>query len=113
MVVKRENSALLAVIVSMIVGCLSGYAPSLKQFDGWKLSFVPALSYARWGVEAWFQEETVLYRQNYMVEEVSAPIFGYTLNRFGFDMGICVLIGFVYRIVAYFLLISVSKDKQR
>jgi len=32
MIVKRENASLLAVIVSLIMGTLCGYGPSLAQF---------------------------------------------------------------------------------
>jgi hypothetical protein len=113
MVVKRENSSLLAVIVSMIVGCLCGYGPSIKQFSGWGLDFVPQLSYARWGVEAWFHAESLPYREHFMVAEISAPAFGYTLDRYDLDIGICVAMGTAYRVIAYILLIALNRDKQR
>lgn len=113
MVVKRENAALLAVIVSLAFGCLCGYGPSLNQFHDWHLDFIPAISYARWGVEAWFTTETASYRDHYMVAEVSAPLFGYTLDRFAEDIGICVALGVAYRIIAFVLLIAIGRNKQR
>ena len=113
MVVKRENASLLAVIVSLVVGCLCGFGPSIKQFSSWGLGFLPATSYARWGVEAWFTSETELYRSLYMVEQVSAQLFGYTLDRFAMDMGVCVAIGIAFRILAYVLLVVVDRAKQR
>lgn len=105
MVVRRENSALLGVIASLIAACLCGFGPSLVQFRNWHIGFIQDMSYARWASEAWFHYETLPYRDLYMVEEVSAPLFGYTLDRFGLDCGMIVLIGFVMRVIAYGLLI--------
>lgn len=113
MVVSRENSALLGVIASLIAGCLCGFGPSLVQFRDWGVGFVPDLSYARWANEAWFDYETRPYRSKYLVEEVSAPLFGYTLDRFAVDITMMLLIGTAYRAIAYVLLVRVNRDKQR
>lgn len=113
MLVKRENAPLLAVIVSLVVATLCGYAPNLAQFAEWHLSWVIDMSYARWAVEAWFQVESEAYRRLYMVQEVSAPLFGYTLDRFGTDLAIVAAIGIGFRILAYILLITVDRTKQR
>jgi len=40
MVVPRENAALLAVIVAMIAGVLSGFGPTLHQLDSWNLGWL-------------------------------------------------------------------------
>ncbi len=112
MLVKRENAALLAVIVSLVAGCLSGYGPSLAQFRGWGLGFIPDTSYARWADEAFFDSETLPYRSLFLVDEVSATLFGYTLDRFGTDIAVAVTIGLVYRTIAFVLLIVVDRKKQ-
>lgn len=113
MVVKRENAALLAVIVSLIAGTMCGYGPSIAQMAGWNLAWVLDLSFARWAAEAWFHCETAPYRHIYMVKEVSAVLFGYTVDRLPLDIGITILIGAVYRFVAYFGLVYINQDKQR
>lgn len=113
MIVKRENAALLAVIVSLVAGCLNGYGPSLKQFGSWNLGFIPDMSYARWASEGFFHSETLPYRTLFLVEEVSAPLFGYTLDRFALDIGLACAIGIVYRIIAYILLIRIDRHKQQ
>jgi ABC-type multidrug transport system permease subunit len=58
MLVRRENAALLAVIVALIAACLCGYGPSLKQGKEWGVGWIQDASYARWLVEAWFESET-------------------------------------------------------
>lgn len=113
MIVKRENAALLAVIVSLIAGCMCGYGPSLAQMNDWGLGWVLDLSFARWAAEAWFHCETAPYRHVYMVKEVSAMLFGYTVDRLPLDIGLTILIGTVYRVVAYFGLVLINRDKQR
>jgi len=113
MLVKRENSALLGVIVSLVAGVLCGFGPSLVQMRDWGVGWVNDMSYSRWANEAWMHYETLPYRNMYMVEEVSAPLFGYTLDRFGYDIGMIMLIGLMYRVIAYLLLIYSNRDKQR
>lgn len=113
MVVRRESAALLAVIASLIVSVLSGYAPSLTQFREWGLGWLPNLAYARWSNEAWFDRETLVYRAHYMVAEVSAPLFGYTLDRFATDMWVLLGIGCAFRALALLLMLVLQRDKQR
>jgi hypothetical protein len=113
MLVKREQAALLAVIASLILGTLCGYGPTLTQFDDWHLSWLLDLSYSRWAVEAWFDAETRAYRSLYMVAEVSAPSFGYTLDRFGTDMGAVVAIAVGYRLIAYPMLLYINSARHR
>ena len=113
MVVKREQAALLSVIVSLVMATLCGYGPSLVQFRDWHLGWFLNLSYARWAVEAFFDIETRAYRAHFMVAEVSAPLFGYSLDRFALDVFLMIVIGTAYRVIAYFLLTRLNVDKQR
>lgn len=113
MVVRRESAALLAVIASLVASVLSGYAPTLKQFGDWGLGWLPDLAYARWANEAWFDRETAAYRDHYMVAEVSAPLFGYTLNRFAVDTAALLAIGCGFRALALLLMLVLQRDKQR
>ena len=113
MLVERENSALLGVIVSLIVSCMCGFGPNLHQGQRWGIRWVQDISYSRWANEAWFHAETLAYRRLYLVEEVSAPLFGYTLDRLPTDVAYIILIGSAYRVVAYALLVSLNRSKQR
>ena len=61
----------------------------------------------------WFHSESFAYRRLYMAEEVSAPLFGYTLDRPLADIAVCVAIGTAYRAIAYGLLIGLNRSKQR
>ena len=113
MLVKREQAPLLAVIASVVCGALCGFGPSLAQARRNGFGWVLDLSYARWASEAFFTSETGPYRRLFMVEEVSAPLFGYTLDRMGTDFGLCILVGLVLRALAFLLLISVNRHKQK
>eukprot|EP00455_Lapot_gusevi_P045021 TRINITY_DN5716_c0_g1_i5.p1 TRINITY_DN5716_c0_g1~~TRINITY_DN5716_c0_g1_i5.p1 ORF type:complete len:859 (+),score=112.28 TRINITY_DN5716_c0_g1_i5:76-2652(+) len=113
MLVKRENAALLAVVITLFAGVFCGYGPSLKDSRQMGYDFLMEASYARWGSEALYHLETAPFTHIFRVHEVSAPIFGYTLDRFGFDIGMMCLIGMIYRLVAYLLLIGLNRDKQR
>ena len=59
------------------------------------------------------QSETLAYRRLYMVAEVSAPLFGYTLDRPDVDVVVTLIIGTAYRAIAYLLLIGLNRSKQR
>jgi hypothetical protein len=113
MLVKREDAALLSVIVCLIAGCLCGFGPSIRQGKQYGFYWIQALSFASWATEGWLDSETSGYRDLFMVEEITAPLFGYTLNRFAMDIGIAFLLAIVYRIIAFFLLLVVDRQKQR
>ena len=70
-------------------------------------------TYSRWANEFWFHSESLAYRRLYMAEEVSAPLFGYTLDRPSVDIAVCIVIGTAYRAIAYALLIGLNRSKQR
>jgi hypothetical protein len=113
MIVKRENAALLGVIVSLVAACLNGYGPNLNQGKSWGVGWVQDMSFARWANEAFFHTETFPYREHFMVLEVSAPFWGYTMDRLGLDLAIMLIIGFVYRLAAFVLLVSLNKELQQ
>ena len=96
-----------------IAGCLCGFGPSIRQGKQYGFYFVQALSFASWSSEAFFDAETAGYKDLFMVEEISARLFGYELGRFPFDMGMAVLLAFVYRVIAYVLMLVVDRQKQR
>ena len=113
MLVTRENSALVGVIAALIASCLCGYGPSLVQGRQWNLYFLQFLSFARWGAEAFFHAETYAYRNHFMVLEVSAGIWGYTLDRFSLDIFMMILLGLGMRAVAFLLMIGLNRKEQK
>jgi ABC-type multidrug transport system ATPase subunit len=113
MLVARENSALLGVICGLIVSCLNGYGPNLHQGAQWNVGWLQQISFSRWAAEGFFHAETFPFRNHYMVTEVSAGIWGYTLDRFGFDVFMMVLLGLVERAVAYVLMVSIDRDVRK
>ena len=113
MLVARENAALLGVIVSLITACLNGYGPNLKQGREWGLIVLQNLSFARWANELWFHTETLAYRDHFMAKDVSAAVWGYTLDRFAVDVTLMLVIGLAYRVVAFAFLVGLNRDRQR
>ena len=113
MLVERENSALLGVICGLIVSCLNGYGPNLHQGAQWHLGWLQQISFSRWAAEGFFHAETLPYRNHFMVTEVSAGIWGYTLDRFGLDVFMMILLGLVERAVAYVLMVAIDRDVRR
>lgn len=109
MLVSRENAALMGVIASLIVACMCGFGPNLVQGKEWGIGWVQDLSYSRWANELWVDIETQPYRGLFLVEEVTAAIFGYTLNRSGIDVIAMVAIGTGLRVIAFAALMLVGR----
>lgn len=63
--------------------------------------------------EAVYSEEVSPFKHFYQVEKISAPTFGYVLDRYGFDVGMLVVIGTVYRVIAFLLMILLNRRKQK
>jgi hypothetical protein len=113
MVVRRENSSLLAVVVCLFAGVFNGFGPSLTDARSWGIGFIWEISYNRWGTEALFNEEVNMVRHVYQVDDISAKNWGYSLDRYGMDVGMMIVIGFVYRVIAYLLLIFLNRRKTK
>ena len=92
---------------------LCGFGPSLAQARTNGFEWILDSSWARWAAEGWFYSETKWYRDVFMVDEVSAPLFGYTMDRFGWDCFMCILIGAMYRVIAAVLLLGLNRERQR
>jgi hypothetical protein len=92
---------------------LNGYGPNLHQGEQWHVGWLQQISFSRWAAEGFFHAETLPYRNHYMVTEVSAGIWGYTLDRFSFDIFMMILLGLVERAVAYFLMIYIDRSVRK
>jgi hypothetical protein len=67
---------------------------------------------ARWATEAWYTEEVTLFDGVYEIQ-FSAMGFGYTLGGFWTKLLNMFLVGLVFRVVSFFLLVGFNRDKQR
>jgi hypothetical protein len=113
MIVRRENSSLLAVVVCLFASVFNGFGPTLTNARSWGISFIWEISYGRWATEALFNEEVHMVERVYQVQQISAPHWGYTLNRYAFDVGMMLVIGFVYRVGAFLLMILMNRQKTK
>ncbi|KAJ3263491.1 hypothetical protein HDU77_010608 [Chytriomyces hyalinus] len=112
MVVRREDSALLAVVVCLFAAVFCGYGPTIKAGRNMGIEFIYAMSYNRWATEAWFSRELSVFADVYNVT-ASAERYGYVLNKEEVNLGYSFVIGFVLRIVAFILMVLLNRDKQK
>ncbi|TPX47429.1 hypothetical protein SeMB42_g03315 [Synchytrium endobioticum] len=112
LLVRREDGALVSVIVGLIAAVFCGYGPSVNQANSWGLGWVWDLSFNRWGAEALYSESLTWYQDVYDLEQ-SASQFGYVLYRTGFDLFVMLMLGLFLRCIAFVLLILLNRDKQK
>lgn len=108
MVVTREDAPLLATMISLIMGILSGAAPSLAQTNKWHLEPLWRLSPGVWLAELYWGELVEPLRYLYDVDRASSET-GFKLDGGWRNLGVLVLIGTVYRLVALALLFAGKK----
>ncbi|TPX35033.1 hypothetical protein SmJEL517_g02426 [Synchytrium microbalum] len=112
LLVRREDGALVSVIVGLIAAVFCGYGPSINEANSWGLGFVWDLSFNRWGAEALYTESLYWYQDVYDLAQ-SADQFGYVLYRTGFDLFVMVMLGLFLRAIAFVLLIVMNREKQK
>ncbi|KAI1741595.1 hypothetical protein F4680DRAFT_447061 [Xylaria scruposa] len=100
MIVRREDAPLFATMISLVVGILSGAAPPLSKVKEWHLEWLWRLSPATWLAEIYFGQMIEPLRYLYDVDLASA-ITGFSLNRLWSNLLVLLLIGTIYRIVAF------------
>ncbi|CAI6327815.1 unnamed protein product [Periconia digitata] len=110
MVVKREDGPLLAVMASLIIGILGGVAPPLSKVATWKLEWLWRMSPGVWFTEAFVSQCLLPLDYLYFLKAASEAT-GFKLGQFSLDMGMLFVIGCVYRIIAYVLLITVQRKR--
>jgi hypothetical protein len=113
MVVKRENASMIAVCATIIFAVLNGSGPSLSDMAKYKMDWILDISYARWSTEAWYSSELMIYDGVYEIQSISASLFGYTLNRYYWDLLCIFIIGSVFRVLAFVLMVGLNRQKQR
>ena len=110
--VARENAALLAVIMTLFASVLCGFGPTLKDAANWHIDWLFDLSYNRWLAEAQYSFSISIYGNVYRFDD-EALYFGYTLNRTTFDILMAFVIGVVWRILGYLLMVFTNRNKQQ
>lgn len=101
MVVRKEDAPLLATMISLIVGILSGAAPPLSSVQGWHMEWLWRASPGTWLAELYFGQLVEPFRYLYNVD-LTASLVGFHLDAKWFNIGILVVIGTIYRVLAYF-----------
>ncbi len=112
MVTRREDGPILAVMLSLIVGILSGTSPTLAKVSSWHMEWLWRASPGTWLAEAYFEENITPLGYLYQIN-VTKDKLGYHLGRFRHDLGFLFLIGTIYRVVAFVGLRLWKRIKQR
>lgn len=109
MLVRRENASLFAVVTTVFSAVFCGSGPTLRQARIWNMGWVLDISFDRWATEAWFNEEVTMFRGVYETDRVTAWLYGFTLDRFWLDIMYMVIIGVVFRVMAFGLLVLTGR----
>ncbi|KAI0204507.1 hypothetical protein F4808DRAFT_345238 [Astrocystis sublimbata] len=105
MIVRREDAPLFATMISLVVGILSGAAPPLSKVREWHLEILWRLSPGTWLAEVYFGQMIEPLRYLYDVD-LASRIAGFNLDRLGDNLLVLLLIGTIYRIVAFLGLVG-------
>ncbi|KAF1992167.1 ABC transporter-like protein [Aulographum hederae CBS 113979] len=112
MVTRREDGPLIATMAGLIVGILSGMAPQLSQVAKWHMTWLWRASPGVWIGEVYFSEDILPLGDLYQIED-AARVTGMVLDRYAMDLAILLVIGTVYRIIAFAELVLVKRHKQK
>ncbi|KAH0365490.1 hypothetical protein KCU65_g6020, partial [Aureobasidium melanogenum] len=111
MLVKREDGPLLAVLLSLVLGVLGGVAPPLSKVKEWHMEWFWRLSPGAWFTEAYWTK--MVSPMAYLWDvELATQTVGFSLGEFGKDLALIFVIGTVYRMLAYALLILFRKRRR-
>ncbi|KAF9875361.1 hypothetical protein CkaCkLH20_07181 [Colletotrichum karsti] len=100
MLVPREDAPLVATMISLIVAILSGAAPPLAKAKDWHLEWLWRASPGVWLAEIYFGQLVSPFGHLFDVD-TAATHTGFHLNWLWRNMGTLVVIGTVYRILAF------------
>ncbi|OTB03679.1 hypothetical protein M426DRAFT_60073 [Hypoxylon sp. CI-4A] len=100
MIVRREDAPLLATMISLIVGILSGAAPPLASVIEWHVEWLWRASPGTWLAELYFGQLVEPFRYLYDVD-LAATQVGFHLDWHWRNMGYLLAIGSIYRVLAY------------
>jgi hypothetical protein len=100
MLTRREDGPLIATMTSLVVGVLNGMSPSLATTRKWHMYWFWRMCPGTWLSEAYFTTNISPLRYLYQIDDAAGRI-GYTLDEFGKDMLLLLVLGTVYRIFAF------------
>ncbi|KAI8621604.1 P-loop containing nucleoside triphosphate hydrolase protein [Chytriomyces sp. MP71] len=112
MVVRRENAALLTVVLGLFCAIFDGFAPTLRDARQAYVEFIFDLVPNRWAAEAQYGLSLQVYSHLYNLQ-YATDYFGYELDKTTRNMCMMVALAIGYRIIGYFLMIFLRRDKQR
>ena len=110
----RDDASLVATVACLTIAMLNGYSPTIPEaaeipIPGFQFQF--NFIFTRWATEGIYSLLVQDYLNIYKVEN-STSHFGYVINREGFDMLIMFGLGMLGRVVAYFLMIILNRERQ-
>ena len=111
MIARQEDGPLLAVMASLIVGVLSGAAPPLRKVETWHVGWLWRSSPGVWLAEIYFGENVAPLAHLYDVKGASKAT-GFGLHEYKRDILALLLIGTVYRVLAYGALVISRKIRR-
>ncbi|KAK8054020.1 ABC transporter (ATP-binding-cassette) [Apiospora saccharicola] len=100
MVARREDAPLFATILSLVVGILSGAAPSLATARGWHIEGLWRASPGTWFAELYFGQMVYPFAYLYQVD-TAAQVTGFELDRLWLNVAVVFGIGLLYRVIAF------------
>lgn len=92
-------------MISLIVGILSGAAPPLSTVRDWGVEWLWRLSPGTWLAEIYFGQMIEPLRYLYNVD-LAAAIAGFSLHELWTNVLVLLLIGTIYRILAFIGLLA-------
>jgi hypothetical protein len=116
-ILLSDNRALIVTVVTIcICNILSGMNPTLHQLKGNLGSVVgtalPALSYSRWSMEAFYLSVVSNYRHIYNLD-FSLMLWDYSFSEFSRALVMPFVIGMVLRLVALIAIIIIGKSRNQ
>ncbi|KAJ1337339.1 ATP-binding cassette subfamily G (WHITE) member 2 [Microdochium nivale] len=100
MLIRREDAPLIATMVTLIVGILSGNAPPLSAVKQWHMEWLWRSSPGVWLAEIYFGQLISPFGYLYKID-IAAQATGFHLDRLWRNMLILGGIGTAYRILAF------------
>ncbi|OKL59300.1 hypothetical protein UA08_05039 [Talaromyces atroroseus] len=111
-IARREDAPLFATMVSLIVGILSGASPSLAKVKHWHMEWAWRTSPGVWLAEIYFGRLVTPSAHLYDVD-LASQLTGFHLHWLWRNMAVLLLIGTIYRVVAFFGMVLVAQRPRR
>lgn len=104
MVLPIDTANLVAVVVALLVPVFGGFVRNLKQW-------IKYSTYSWWANEAFFSYAITPYEDIFLVDK-TAHVWSYTLDETTKDLLMVLMIGIIYRVIAFICMTQLNKEKQ-